>query len=109
VIDIESLTLKQIKEIKNLSENKNNHPYIIGQNYFIRTITYFLVGNLVSVYEYELVIKDAAWIPETGRYSDSFKKGEFEEVEPLDGNIIIGRQSIIDCAQWTKELPRKQK
>lgn len=108
-IDIENLTLKQINEIKNLSDSKKSHPYKIGQNYFIRTVTYFLVGKLISVHEYELVIKDAAWIPETGRYSDSFKKGEFEEVEPLDGDIIIGRHAIIDCTEWTKDLPRTQK
>lgn len=107
-MDIESLTLKQIKEIKSLGINKL-HPYKIGKNYFIRTVTYFLVGKLIAVYEYELVIDNAAWIPDTGRYSDAFNIGEFSEVEPLNGEIIIGRHSVIDCTPWEKDLPRYQK
>jgi len=110
VIDIENLTLKQINEINKLSKNCNKpHPYKIGQNYFIRTVTYFFTGKLVEVLDYEIVIEDAAWIPDTGRYSDSFKTGEHSEVEPIEGKLIIGRQAIIDCTEWNKPLPRKQK
>lgn len=108
--DIQNLTLKQINEIKSLINNKSDiHPYEIGRNYFIRTVTYFFTGKLISVYEYEIVLEDAAWIPDTGRYSDSFKTGNHAEVEPIDGKIIIGRQAIIDCTRWDKPLPRIQK
>ena len=88
---------------------EKNHPYKIGQNYFVRTVTYFFTGRLVDVFQYELVFEDAAWIPDTGRYSDSFKTGQHAEVEPLEVPIIVGRLAIIDCTIWNKELPRIQK
>jgi hypothetical protein len=109
MIDISNLTLKQINEINNLQKNLNKpHPYKINQNYFIRTVTYFFTGKLIEVLEYEIVLEEAAWIPDTGRYSDSFKTGEHSEVEPVEGRLIIGRQSIIDCTEWQKSLPRNQ-
>lgn len=108
MIDIENLTLKQINEIKNLNSSKG-HPYKIGQNYFIRTVTYFLTGKLINVFEYELVFSDAAWIADTGRFYNFIKDGEANEVEPIMGNVIIGRHAIIDCIEWTHSLPRGQK
>lgn len=109
MIDIQNLTLKQINEINKMNNLSKDHPYEIGRNYFVRTVTYFFTGKLISVFEYEIVFEDAAWIPDTGRYSDSFKTGEHSEVEPVNGKLIIGRQAIIDCTEWDKSLPRKQK
>jgi len=109
MIDIQNLTLKQISEINKMANLSSSHPYVIGKNYFIRTVTHFFTGRLISVFEYELVMEDSAWIPDTGRYSDSFKTGQHSEVEPLEGKIIIGRHAIIDCIEWTKPLPREQK
>lgn len=111
MFDIENLTLKQINEIKNINSDYKlkPHPYIIGKNYFIRTVTYFFTGKLTNIYENELVLSDAAWIPDTGAYSNSFDTGIHEEVEPLNNPIIINRLSIIDVTEWLKDLPRKQK
>lgn len=109
MIDIQNLTLGQINEIKGLTTQSGSHPYRIGKNYFIRTVTYFFTGKLVEVHPFELVIEDVSWIPDTGRYSDSFKTGEHNEVEPVDGRVIVGRYSIIDFTEWNNPLPRKQK
>lgn len=66
-------------------------------------------GKLVSVTNQELVLENAAWIADTGRFSDAVKSCAFNEVEPFPtGRVIIGRGSVID-AICINELPTKQK
>ena len=84
-------------------------PYFIGKGYFIRTVTMHYTGRLVEVHDQELVIEEAAWIADSGRFSDALKSGDFSEVEPLEGRIVIGRGSIIDAIPYEGKLPREQK
>jgi len=84
-------------------------PWNIGANYLIRTVTMIDTGRLVEVTPMELVLEDAAWVADTGRFSDALKKSEFSEVEPFPaGRVIIGRGSIIDAVEISN-LPMKQK
>jgi hypothetical protein len=81
----------------------------IGENYLIRTVTMIDTGKLVAVTSQELVLENASWIPDTGRFSQAVAKAEFGEVEPFpDGKVIIGRGSIIDAVK-IKVVPRSQK
>ena len=81
----------------------------LGANYLIRTVTMIDTGRLVKVTEHELVLEDAAWIAETGRFMEALQSGEFNEVEPFpDGQVIVGRGAIIDAVRLPK-LPREQK
>jgi hypothetical protein len=85
------------------------NPYRIGKNYLIRTVTMIDTGRVVAVTEHEIVLEDAAWVADTGRFADALKSGAFSEVEPFpDGEVIIGRYSVIDAVQIDK-LPREQK
>ena len=84
-------------------------PYAIGKNYFVRTVTHYLTGRVVRVTQQEIVVEDAAWIADTGRFSDAIKNADFDEVEPYpEGQVIIGRGAVIDAVQIT-ELPKIQK
>jgi len=84
-------------------------PWNIGANYLIRTVTMIDTGRLVEVTPMELVLEDAAWVADTGRFSDALKKSEFSEVEPFPSDrVIIGRGSIIDAVEISN-LPMKQK
>ena len=89
---------------------KIQHPYKIGSNYLIRTVTMIYTGKLEAVYEKELVISSAAWIAETKRWADSVANGEFNEVEPYpkDGLVTIGRGAILDAIPVKWNLPDKQ-
>jgi len=80
-------------------------------NYFIRTVTHYLTGMLVEVTDKEIVLKNAAWIADTGRYANAMSEGKFSEVEPYpdDQLVLVNRDSIIDATQWTHKLPREQK
>jgi hypothetical protein len=85
-------------------------PYCIGKTYFIRTVTHHYSGVLVRVFKQELVLKDAAWIADDGRFADAVKDGTFHEVEPYpDGEVIIGRGSICDAYAVSFKSPRVQK
>ncbi len=85
-------------------------PYELGQQYFIRTVTFYHTGKLVAATDKELVLENAAWIADTGRFADALKSGKLNEVEPFpDGRVIVGRGAVIDAAVWPHELPRTQK
>ena len=86
-----------------------DNPWELGKIYLIRTVTMIDTGRLVRVTPQELVLEDAAWIADTGRFAQALDKAEFGEVEPFpSGEVIIGRGSIIDAVQ-IKLAPRSQK
>jgi len=81
----------------------------IGKNYFIRTVTMNNTGRLVEVGEHELVLEDAAWIADSGRFSDVLKNSKFSEVEPFPSKrVIVGRGAVVDACQ-IEQLPLTQK
>lgn len=113
-IEIDNLTVKQIKHIQSLLKGPGTaeiSPYHVGKNYFIRTVTNYLTGTLVRVTSKELVLKDAAWIADTGRFMNVLRDGTTKEVEPYpDGEeVVVGRGAIIDAVTWKHSLPREQK
>lgn len=84
-------------------------PWEIGSIYLIRTVTMIDTGRLVAVTEHELVLEEAAWIADTGRFADALKKAEFNEVEPFPtGQVIVGRGALIDAVKIAS-APRSQK
>jgi len=81
----------------------------VGSYYLIRTVTMTDTGKLVHVGEQELVLEEAAWIADTGRFSEALMKGVYGEVEPFpDGRVIIGRGAVVDAVK-IKSSPRKAK
>lgn len=89
------------------------HPYtnLVGKNIVVRTVTMIYVGNLISIFPGELVLRDASWIPETGRWTQFVAEGDIRECEPYpDGqSVIVGRGAIVDVTEWRSELPRRQR
>lgn len=84
-------------------------PWKVGNNYFIRTITMHLVGELVGIDDKELVLKNASWIADSGRFHDALKNGTFDEIEPFVNDVIVNRNSIIDATFFNHRLPEEQK
>jgi hypothetical protein len=81
----------------------------IGANYLIRTATMIDAGKLVAVTEHELVLEDASWIADTGRFGKALETSSFNEVEMFPtGQVIVGRGSLIDAIQIS-QLPTKTK
>jgi hypothetical protein len=84
-------------------------PFEIGKAYFIRTVTYFATGRVKDIVGQFLVLDEAAWIADTGRFSDAMAKGVMSEVEPIEGEMILNTSSITDAFSWGHKLPRDQK
>lgn len=116
-MNINELTIGQVKEITNLfadkTESKKSHPYQIGQNYLIRLVTTFYVGSLQAVYDDVLVLSQASWVADTGRFHNALKSGlESEsdsEYEPFVHDVIISRGALIDATVYDFPLPTTQK
>lgn len=110
-MDIDNLTVKEVKHIQSLlkgSEIKHESPYQIGQSYLIRCVTFYYTGRVKRVTPKEIILEEAAWIADTGRFSDALKTGVLNEVEPM-GEIIIGRGAVVDAVKWIHQLPREKK
>ena len=116
--NVDDLTVKQVREIAGIASGIGGgscvsgeaHPYLIGENVFIRTVTHHYTGKLVAVYSQELVIEDAAWIADDGVFSVCLETCNPSEVEPFpDGKVIIGRGTVLDVSLWAKALPRVKK
>ena len=110
-IDTDNLTVKQVRELQGLlgkNDQAVSHPFKIGENYLIRTVTMIQIGRLESVGNNELVLSNAAWIADTGRFYDALITGKLNEVEPFPNDVIIGRGSIIDATIWTHKSKWQQ-
>jgi hypothetical protein len=115
-MNIEELTIKEAREIANLFASLPTRPsqpdsvWEIGEKYFFRTVTLYYTGVLESVTDNELVLKQAAWIADTGRFNEAMETGEFNEVEvyPQDTSVILNRSSMIDACRISS-IPTKQK
>jgi hypothetical protein len=87
---------------------KDKGPFIVGEAYLIRTVTYHQVGVLMEIKGDFLVLKDASWVADSGRFSDCLSKGTFNEVEYV-GIIFVNKNSIVDAFPWTNKLPKETK
>ena len=107
-MNIEDLTVGQARELaKQFGQPaQDNSFWVIGKPYLIRTVTMIDTGTLVAVTEHEIILRDAAWIADTGRFSAALDSCDFSEVEPFpEGLVAIGRGSIIESVR-IKKAPR---
>jgi len=96
-------------ESKVIELNGSECPYVVGQNYLIRTVTMIQVGKLERVTDKELILSDASWIADTGRFGQCLAKGTFDEVEKLPDSVIVSRGAIVDAHKFNHELPKETK
>lgn len=99
-------------DVVNVTHTQENDADIwsVGENYLIRTVTHIQTGRLVKVGKTELVLEDAAWIADTGRFANALVSCDFNEVEPFPSGVkvIVGRGAITD-ALIIEKLPTTQK
>lgn len=87
--------------------SKQESMFLPGENYIVRTVTHYYTGRLVRLSKQWLVLEDAAWIADTGRWSTAPATGALSEVEPYpDGRIAINAGAIVDVSGWAHKLPR---
>ena len=101
----------KLSDLRDLLADKpqRSHSFEIGKAYLIRTVTLHYTGRLVAVTDSDIVLENAAWIANTGRFADCLRKGILSEVEPYPDRVVVSRDVIVDYTEWTHELPRDQK
>jgi hypothetical protein len=82
---------------------------LIGKNVFIRTVTHHHTGRLVAADDKFVLLADAAWIADDGRFAQALADGTVNEVEPFPGSCFVNIGAIIDMCEWLHDLPRTQK
>ena len=84
-------------------------PWEIGSVYLIRTVTMTQVGRVVAASRQWVMLEEAAWVADTGRFSDALKMWSFDEVEPFpDGVVGVACGAIVDFVKGPHTL-RDQK
>jgi hypothetical protein len=113
-MNINELTIGQIKEISSfigsgIKQETQDHPFVIGEKYLIRTVTMTHTGEVKEIRGKFIILKDADWIADTGRFSESLiDQDKFNEVEPFKNDAIVNMDTIIDATEIQK-LIRKMK
>ena len=102
---VETLLIDQDKDVK---WNGDDIPFVVGKAYFIRTVTYHILGKVESIKGNFLVLSDACWVADSGRFGKAIKDGELNEVEFV-GDAIVSINAIADGFPWVHELPKETK
>lgn len=85
-------------------------PFEVGKSYLLRTITLVNVGRVTKIVGKYLVMEDASWIADTGRFFECLRKSDvFIEVEPFTHPLFVNTDSIIDATLWPYQLPTQPK
>ena len=81
---------------------------LLGANILIRSATVYNVGRLTEIDEDFLLLEDASWVADTGRWTEAHESGSFSELEPhRPGSVFVARGGIVDITPWGHELPRE--
>ena len=102
-----NLTIGQLKELTGTSGN-SELPFEIGKKYLFRTVTHIDVGLVKNIVGNFVVLEQASWIANTGRYHDCLSIGVFSEVEPYPVDVYLNTASLVDAAEWIHDLPTEQ-
>ncbi len=122
-MDFDKLTVAEVRQLAGMAAAfLGNAPqivtpdapgsaYVVGRNYLFRTVTHIVTGKLLRIHSDGLIVTDAAWIADTGRYAQAVATGSFSEVEPYpDGaEVVINATAMIDAVEINGALPRSQK
>ena len=84
-------------------------PFEVGQTWLIRTVTFAVTGRVKAIKGKFLVLNEAAWIADTGRFSECIETGSPSEVEAVTVDVVVNTDSIVDAYVWRHLLPRETK
>jgi hypothetical protein len=79
---------------------------LTGKNVFVRTVTHYYTGHLAAIEDGWLILGNAAWVVDTGRFGEALATGELSEVEPYPGACLVAAGAVVDMCEWTHDLPR---
>jgi len=90
--------------------NKQVHPSLpfkVGEKYYIRTVTNHQTGRVKEIIGKFLILEQAAWIADSGRFMNAILEGKLNEVEPVK-EAIVNTDATVDAFVWEHDLPTEQ-
>ena len=99
----------QAAERFKMKKAKVRSPLVLGAAVIVRTVTHYYTGRIVLLTEHEIVLDEAAWVADTGRWANALSTGSLVEVEPFPGIVLVMRGAVIDVSPWAHPLPREVK
>ena len=118
-INIEDLTLKQIREITQLAgcrvRSKKKTPLVElpfkpGDAIIVRTVTLIDLGRVIAIGGDFITLTDGGWVADTGRFNEMLKTGTLNEFERSDLPwFVVGRGAICDIHPWPHSIPKESK
>ncbi len=81
----------------------------IGTSIIVRTVTHYYTGKLVAADDKFLLLEDAAWVADTGRWAEALRTGVLSEIEPYPGRCWVAVGAVNDFSPWAHPLPREVK
>lgn len=112
-MNIDSLTIGELKQLVSLvgggATTPKPCPFKVGEKYLIRTVTVYVVGKVREIVGDFIVLDDASWIGDTGRFSEALAKGTLNEIERVPDGQIVSLGAIADAQPWCHTLPKETK
>jgi len=99
----------RVQDVPLMQPKERKGAWTIGECYLIRTVTMMDVGRLTYLDDKFMVLAEASWVADSGRFHDAVTTGKLNEVEPFDDEAIIALGAIVDAVVWKSPLPKAQK
>jgi hypothetical protein len=81
-----------------------NFPHAVGSKVVIRTVTYHHVGVVKDVGEGFVILSDASWIADSGRWGDFLRTGNPSESEKYPGDCVVYFGAMVDSAEFDAKV-----
>jgi hypothetical protein len=80
--------------------------FLVGQAYYVETFGKFFVGRVSHLTGTTVTLDQAAWVAQTGRYSEFLAKGRADgmEVEPMGDGLELSLAYISVKRPWPHKL-----
>ena len=112
-MNLDSLTLGEIKEISALLGNQNTSctkPLTkIGDKVFIRTLTYHYIGEVIEETAEAVIIDKAVWVADSGQFTKAIQEGILSEIEIIGTRTVLLKSNMVDIIKWNHEIPTERK
>lgn len=107
----DDMTIGEMKKLACLfgAKGECGSPFKVGRAYLFCGVTRYTLGRVRAVHGNLVELDDASWVPDTGRFSEAFKKFTLAEVERGPDGGIVNTDAISDAWPWEGDLPKETK
>jgi hypothetical protein len=112
-IDVSDETLELIREqfpdeSIDLADSADLDELFVGKKWFLRTVTYHCVGKVTKRIGNLLILSNATWVADSGRFHLCIKNGTIADGEPV-GAAVVNINALADAFPWKHSLSIKPK